>query len=156
MIMNSATGVLEQRFHPGPGAKPAAILEDHPTQSATAIDGWRSALFGIPFLAVGVFVSLVAHGFLSGRKHAPDWVIGVLGAMFFFGGLFFLIHGLLGAGRQSRYLSAAVQRPSQPWLYDFHWSQEGIASRPSTPCFDACLAPFFWPGCLFPSFCIGL
>jgi len=154
--MNSATGVLEQRFHPGPGAKPAAILEDHPTQSATAIDGWRSALFGIPFLAVGVFVSLVAHGFLSGRKHAPDWVIGVLGAMFFFGGLFFLIHGLLGAGRKSRYLSAAVQRPSQPWLYDFHWSQEGIAFSAFNAMLGRLLAALLWTGCLIPSFWIGL
>lgn len=154
--MNSTTEILEQRLNPGPGPNPAPILENHPTKSATAIDGWRSALFGIPFLAAGVWISLAALGFVSGREHAPDWVIGVFGAMFFFGGLFFLIHGLLGTARKSRYLSAAAQRPGQPWLYDFHWSQEGIAFSAFNAMLGRLLAALLWTAFLIPFFWIGL
>src|SRR5258708_11220686 len=49
--MNSTTEILEQRLNTGPGPNPTPILENHPTQSAATIDGLRSALFGIPFIA---------------------------------------------------------------------------------------------------------
>ena len=39
-----------------------SVLLNHPTQSATAIDGWKSALFGMPFLAAGTFIGYVALG----------------------------------------------------------------------------------------------
>ena len=154
--MKSTTGILEQRLSPGPGSNPALILENHPTQSATAIDGWRSALFGIPFLAAGLWISLAALGFVSGRKHAPDWVIGIIGAMFFFGGLFFLVHGLLGVARKARYLSALAQRPGQPWFCDFHWRQEGIAFSAFNTMLGRLLAALGWNAFLIPFFWIGL
>jgi hypothetical protein len=154
--MNSTTEVFEQRLNPGPGPNRALVLENHPTQSATAIDGWRSALFGIPFLAIGVWTSLAALGFVSGRKHAPDWVIGLIGAMFFFGGLFLLIHGLLGAARQAQYLRAAAERPGQLWLYDFHWRQEGVAFSAFNAMLGRLLAALGWNAFLIPFFWIGL
>src|SRR5258708_19486749 len=112
--MNTTTSLLEQRLNSDTGLHQAPILENHPTQSATAIDGWRSAVFGVPFLAAGVWTTLAALGFVSGRKHAPDWVIGMFGAMFFFGGLFFLIHGLLGAVRKAQYLPHSPPPPPHP------------------------------------------
>jgi hypothetical protein len=154
--MNSTTEILEQRLSPGSGPNPAPVLENHPTQSATAIDGWRSALFGIPFLAAGLWISLVALGFVPGRKHAPDWVIGIFGAMFFFGGLFFLIHGLLGAARKAQYLSAMARRPGQPWFCDFHWRQEGIAFSAFNAMLGRLLAALVWTAFLTPFFWIGL
>ena len=123
--MNSTVEIVGQ--HPQPDADAAPVLQDHPTQSVTAIDGWRSALFGFPFLAAGVWIGLVAFGFVSARAHAPSWVIGIVGGMFFFGGLFFLTDGLLGVARMARHRSAAARRPGEPWLYDFHWHPEGIA-----------------------------
>ena len=102
--MNSTTEILEQRLNTGPGPNPTPILENHPTQSAATIDGLRSALFGIPFIAAGVWISLAAFGVLSVRQHAPNWAIGIIGPLFFLGGLFFLIHGLRGAARKARYL----------------------------------------------------
>jgi hypothetical protein len=154
--MNSTTEILEQHLNPGPGPNQVPILENHPTQSATAIDGWRSALFGIPFLAAGVLISLAALGFVSGRKNAPDWVIGIIGPMFFLGGLFFLIHGLLGAVRKARYLRDAAQRPGQPWLYDFHWRQEGITFSAFDAMLARLLAALGWNAFLIPFFWIGL
>src|SRR5260370_1871197 len=88
--MNSTTEILEQRLNTGPGPNPTPILENHPTQSAATIDGLRSALFGIPFIAAGVWISLPAFGVLSVRHHPPHWAVGTLRPPFFFGGLFFL------------------------------------------------------------------
>lgn len=108
-----------------PGGPPALL--NHPTQSATAIDGWKSALFGVPFIAVGVFTGLVALDRVDARKHAPDWVIGIIAGAFFFGGLFFFVHGLRGVARKVAWQREAARFPSEPWLYDFHWHREGIA-----------------------------
>src|SRR5260370_375928 len=60
--MNTTTALLEQRLNSDTGLHQAPILENHPTQSATAIDGWRSAVFGVPFLAAGVWTTLAALG----------------------------------------------------------------------------------------------
>src|SRR5260370_41726815 len=154
--MNSITSLLEQRLNLDHGPNQAHIIETHPTQSATAIDGWRSALFGVPFLAAGVWTTLAALGFVSGRKHAPDWVIGIFGAMFFFGGLFFLIHGLLGAARKAKYLRDSAQHPGQPWFFDFHWRQEGIAFSAFNAMLGRLLAALGWNAFLIPFFWIGL
>jgi hypothetical protein len=155
ILMNSTTEILEQRLHPGSSPNSAPVLQNHPTQSATAIDGWRSILFGIPFFAAGVGIGLAALGFVSTRKHAPGWVIGIIGAMFFFGGLFFLIHGLLGALRKARYLRDSAERPGQPWFSDFHWRQEGIAFSAFNAMLGRLLAALGWNAFLMPFFWIG-
>src|SRR5258708_12708739 len=92
--MNTTTALLEQRLNSDTGLHQAPILENHPTQSATAIDGWRSAVFGVPFLAAGVWTTLAALGFVSGRKHAPDCVIPTFRPLFFFLAPFFPIPAL--------------------------------------------------------------
>jgi hypothetical protein len=76
--------------------------------------------------------------------------------MFFFGGLFFLIHGLLGTARKAQYLSAMAQRPSQPWFCDFHWRQEGIAFSAFNAMLGRLLAALVWTAFLTPFFWIGL
>ena len=108
-----------------PGDPPALL--NHPTQSATAIDGWKSALFGVPFLTVGFFIGRAALNQVDSPKSAPVWVIGIFAGMFFFGGLFFFVHGLRGIARKAAWKRAAARMPSAPWLYDFHWHREGIA-----------------------------
>jgi len=44
------------------------VLVNHPTQSATAIDGWKSFFFGLPFLAAGIFIEAVASTSLTGKR----------------------------------------------------------------------------------------
>jgi hypothetical protein len=133
---------------------PNALL-NHPTQSATAIDGWSSALFGVPFLAAGVAIGFVALDEIPARKHAPDWVIGVIAGAFFFGGLFFFVHGLRGVIRKAKWRREAARLPSEPWLYDFHWHREGIAFSAfdemlkrlvAALAWNIFLAPFAWVG----------
>ena len=44
-----------------------AVLENHRPQSAVAINGWRSVLFGSPFLAAGIFIGFVALNVVSSK-----------------------------------------------------------------------------------------
>src|SRR5437899_12935269 len=70
------------------------VLVNHPTQSATAIDGWKSVLFGLPFFAAGIFIAAVALDYVGGQNHPPDWLIGLSGVLCFPAGACLLIHGL--------------------------------------------------------------
>jgi hypothetical protein len=102
------------------------VLRNHNTQSVTTIDGWAAALFGLPFLAAGFCTLLVAGNVIGAQKHAPDWLIGVIGSLFFLAGLFFFVHGVHGAFRKQRYLREAARNPNQRWLFDYHWDRAGI------------------------------
>jgi len=136
-----------------PGDPP--VLLNHPTQSAAPIDGWKSALFGVPFMAVGVVVSFAAFNGIHAHKNAPDWVIGVFAGAFLFGGLFFFIHGIRGIVRKAAWKRAAARLPGEPWLYDFRWHREGVAFSAfdemlrrliGALAWNAFLAPFAWVG----------
>lgn len=156
--INSISDALEQRLHPDSFAASdsGSILTDHPTQSAIAIDGWKSALFGLPFLAIGVWISLGTLGLRPIQsKNVPDWAVGIFGAVFFFSGLFFVSHGLLGMVRKSRYVRAAARNPSQPWLCDFHWAQDGFAFSAFNAMLGRLLAALGWTIFLLPFFWIG-
>jgi hypothetical protein len=160
--MSAVDKLLQQQFPEAKQAKPNAelppgpVLQNHPAQRAVAIDGWRAAVFGLPFLAAGIFVSLAALGVFHGHKNAPDWVIGIFGGTFFFAGLFFLVHGVLGMARKSSYLKAATERPGQPWCYDFHWRQEGVAFSAFNAMVQRLLVAVVWSSFLAPFFWIGL
>lgn len=65
------------------------------------------AILSIACVAIGVFIVLVAFDIVEsepGSKHAPDWVIGACGFVFFIAGLMVMI------GEKSRFndLMAAV------------------------------------------------
>jgi len=133
------------------------VLLNHRTQSATAIDGWRSAIFGIPFLAAGSFMGVTAllHGSRTGRD-MPVWAIEIFAGMFFFGGLFFFAHGIHGAIRKATYRREAAQSPSEPWLYDFHWRREGVAFSAFDDMLERLLAAMVWTTFLLPFAWVGI
>jgi hypothetical protein len=45
-----------------------------------------SLAFGLPFLLAGIFIECAALNIIHGRKHAPDWVIALVGSFFFLAG----------------------------------------------------------------------
>ncbi|MGC2332434.1 MAG: hypothetical protein WA581_13345 [Candidatus Acidiferrales bacterium] len=146
--------LLQTKFGPEQPGDPPVLL-NHPTQSATAIDGWKSALFGVPFMAAGAFAGLAALDRFNALKHAPDWLIGIIAGMFFFGGLFFFVHGLRGMVRKARWRRERARFPSEPWLYDFHWHREGVAFSAfdemvkrlfAALLWNVFLVPFVWAG----------
>lgn len=154
--MSTTREMLEMRLHPDAPSGGGSVLQNHPTRSATTIDGWKSVLFGLPFLAAGVFIGFVANGSISGQKEAPDWLIWIMAGMFFSAGAFLAIHGVRGAIRKARYLRAAALNPGQPWLYDFHWSQEGIKFSAFDAMLGRLVAALIWSIFLVPFFWIGL
>jgi len=152
--MASTTKVLMPALAPDSEGHP--VLPNHRTQSATTIQTWSSVLFGIPFLVAGFCIGLVALEKFPARQHAPDWLIGLVAGMFSFGGLFFTVHGIRGVMRKSAYRREAAQRPNEPWLYDFHWRQDGIAFSAFDDMLERLLAAMVWTTFLVPFAWVGL
>jgi len=152
--MVTTTKVMMPAF--APDAQDHPVLLNHRTQSATTINGWSSALFGVPFMAAGVFISLVAFNSIHARKNAPNWLIGIVAGMFFLGGVFFFLHGIHGVMRKAAYRREAAQRPSEPWLYDFHWRREGIAFSAFDDMLERLLAAMVWTTFLVPFAWVGM
>ena len=152
--MVTTTKVMMPAFAPDTQGHP--VLLNHRTQSATTINGWSSALFGVPFMTAGVFISLVAFNSIHARKNAPNWLIGIVAGMFFFGGVFFFLHGIHGVMRKAAYRREAAQRPSEPWLYDFHWRREGIAFSAFDDMLERLLAAMVWTTFLVPFAWVGM
>lgn len=151
--MTSASQTLAAAF--GSDAQGHPVLQNHPTQSTTAIDGWKSALFGTPFLVIGIFILRVAINGSTTGKHTPDWLIWVIGGMFFLPGLFLFIHGIHGVVRKAVYQREASQRPGEPWLYDFHWHREGIAFSAFGEMLKRLMAALIWSAFLIPFGWVG-
>jgi hypothetical protein len=148
--MVSTTKVLPA-FDPG-----HPVLANHRPQNATTINGWSSVLFGVPFMVAGSWIGWFALDKLRGQKHAPDWLIGLVAGMFFFSGAFFAVHGMRGVMRKRSYLREAAKRPSEPWLYDFHWRREGIAFSAFDDMLERLLAAMVWTTFLVPFAWVGM
>jgi len=158
-ITVTINGVSSDRFFGG-GPDLAPVLLNHPTQSATTIDGWKSAIMGLPFLFCGLFIEkaaffpIPAHG-----KHAatmPTWMISLLGGFFLFGGLFLVVHGVAGLIRKAAHDREAAQHPGQPWLSDHHWHKEGFAYSAFRTMISRLFAALVWSAFLVPFFWVGL
>ena len=139
----------------GSDARGHSALPNHRTQSATTIDGWKSALFGVPFMAAGGFIAWIATNGSRTGKHAPDWLIGAFAAMFFLGGLFFFVHGLHGVFRKSARKRQTAQYPGEPWRCDFPWHREGVAFSAFDDMLKRLLSALVWTGFLVPFAWIG-
>jgi hypothetical protein len=139
-----------------PGSPP--VLLNHPVQSTVAIDGWKSVLFGLPFLVASIGIVCAALNIISvhGRKNAPDWLIGLIGGFFFSAGAFLIIHGMRGAARRAVYLREAAEHPGEPWLVDHHWHREGIAFSAFNTMLGRFVAALGWNAFLIPFFWVGL
>ncbi|HXJ17439.1 MAG TPA: hypothetical protein VNM68_09610 [Candidatus Polarisedimenticolia bacterium] len=151
--MATTTKGILATFAPDPQGHPA--LQNHRTQSAAPINGTSSLLFGIPFMAAGVFIAMVALDRAPARRHAPDWLIGILAFMFFLGGLFFFVHGLRDIARKAACRREATLRPSEPWLYDHHWQREGMAFSAFDDMLKRLMAALVWTVFLVPFGWVG-
>jgi hypothetical protein len=153
IAISEDTDLIEQRFAAGPGSPP--VLLNHPTQSAIAIDGWKSVLFGLPFLTAGVGIAFAALDVVTTRKQAPDWLIGLIGCFFFLAGAFLIIHGLRGAARKATSQREAADHPGEPWFGDHHWHREGIGFSAFNAMLARFVAALFWNAFLTPFFWVG-
>ncbi len=135
---------------------PSALL-NHPAQSATAIDGWKSALFGIPFMAAGGIPAIIMlNGGGNTSRHAPVWIVAIIVGVFFLSGLFFFVHGIHGVIRKAAWKRAAARMPNEPWLYDHHWRREGVAYSAFDEMLKRLLAVLGWNLFLVPFAWVGI
>jgi hypothetical protein len=152
--LTSTPSLTEQRSADGPAMPP--VLRNHPTQSPAAITGWKAVFFGLPFLVAGVVIECAALELLRGHKNAPDWLIGLIGALFFSAGSFLVVHGLRGAARKAEHERESASRPGEPWLADHHWEREGVAFSAFYSTLQRLVAALAWNAFLIPFFWVGL
>src|SRR5208283_3807161 len=142
-------------FGGGPGLPP--VLLNHPTQSSTPIDGWKSVLFGLPFLLIGVFIETAGSNAIPARgNHAPAWMTYLIGAFFGLPGLFLVTHGVVGLFRKAVHDREAAQYPGQPWYSDHHWRKEGFTFSAFRAMLGRFFAALLWSAFLIPFFWVGL
>jgi hypothetical protein len=142
----------------------AAVLLNHPAQSATTIDGWAAVIFGVPFMAIGGFIGWMMyahpatthHAARHAANHAFDWMGPAIAGMFFLAGAFVFLHGVRGLIRKAVYNRHAAARPNEPWLYDHHWRREGIAFSAFDDMVKRLIAAVVWTAFLVPFAWIGV
>ena len=152
--LTSTPNLSEQRRAGGLAMPP--VLRNHPTQSAATITGWKAVSFGLPFLVAGVLIECAALDLLRGHKNAPDWLIGLLGGLFFSAGSFLVVHGLRGAARKAEHERESASRPGEPWLADHHWEREGVRFSAFYAMLQRLLAALVWNAFVIPFFWVGL
>jgi hypothetical protein len=155
VTISSQADVMRQQML-GATSVNAPVLQDHPAQSTTTIDRWTSVFFGSLFLLCGGFILSVALHLIPGKKNAPDSLIGLIGSFFFFGGLFFVVHGIHGLIRRALYDRQIAAQPSQPWLADYHWHREGFSFSAFQAMMARLAAAIFWYAFLVPFFWVGI
>ena len=154
ITISQGPDLIAQRFGGEPGSPP--VLLNHPTQSAIAIDGWKSVLFGLPFLVAGVGIALASLDMVKTSKHAPNWLIGLIGSFFSLAGAFLIIHGLRGAARKAASQREAAEHPGEHWLSDHHWHRAGIGFSAFKAVVQRFIAALIWNAFLLPFFWVGL
>ncbi len=105
-------------------------LEGHTPLSHTTIQGWPSIFFGLPFAGFGLFFLLIAIGWTDTPRssiHAPLWVIGIIGGVFFAVGFWLALHGTRGLHRAWNRNNGQRHLPTKPWLWDYPWNAKGIS-----------------------------
>ena len=152
--LTSTPNLIEQRPAGGRGTPP--VLRNHPTQTAATITGWKAVFFGLPFLVAGVLIACAALNLLRGHKNAPDWLIGLLGGLFFSAGSFLVVHGLRGAARKAEHERESASRPGEPWLADHDWEREGVTFSAFYSMLQRLAAALVWNAFLIPFFWVGL
>jgi hypothetical protein len=120
------------------------VLRNHRTHIDVPISGWKAVLFGLPFLAAGALIGLVALQRIPVRQLAPGWLIGAAGALFLAGGSLYVAHGFRDLRRRAAWRQSAAARPNEPWLADYPWQHEGIGFSEVDEVLGRLLAALAW------------
>lgn len=100
--------------------------------NATTVHGGAAVALSLPFLGTGVWIALIAAGVVevAESRHAGTRAIAAAAsALFSFGGLWILAHGVRGVLRARRARADAARFPHAPWRYDRDWHRDGEDAR---------------------------
>ncbi len=96
--------------------------------SRTTIHGWSSVLFGLLFVAAGLYIVLISFNIIEtpdSKFNVPRYMAAMFGGVFLLPGLFLVIHGLLSLNyRPAKFLVNA-----SPWDNDYSWNHSHINDR---------------------------
>jgi hypothetical protein len=107
-------------------------LVGHLPIAATQTGGGCLIIFALPFIAVGVFVSLLSLGYLPIKAEtsndAPQWVLTAFGGVFAAAGLALAFAGAAGMARSRGARMRKEEHPLEPWYWDHAWDSKGATS----------------------------
>ncbi len=101
-------------------------LTAHGTRSGLSVKGL--ALFGLPFVAMGIFVMLVGMKVIPvqpGSVHAPLWILEVFGFLFFAAGMFLWSKAFQQHRAHRRRQSLVADSLSADAMRDYPWDPHG-------------------------------
>ena len=108
----------------------ARALKGHDYLSETTIHGYKSLLFGLPFVAAGAIMLVLASPINRGTHGDMPWQLVILIIAFFpFAGIIFIGHGLRGILRQQRIKALQILYAHEPWKWDSLWKTDGTSDR---------------------------
>lgn len=123
----------------------------HPTIPATGQGGGCLILFGLPFIAVGLFATLLSLGYLpidDDQINGPRWLLTAFGAIFSAAGLAVAWQGVAGMFRARGARQRKEEHPLEPWFWDHPWDNRWAESGGPEPAIRAFLAFLFLEGFL--------
>lgn len=122
--------LMESKIEADPSLEkfPRKRINETQTRSATAGTPLLYILMAIPFIGIGLLFASAA--FLNAPKlrtsvGAPEWMIGIIGAMFGLPGLFMFRQGLAELSQRRR-RERARRGGTEPWIADHDWNPRGI------------------------------
>ncbi|MEM1157865.1 MAG: hypothetical protein AAF649_05610 [Verrucomicrobiota bacterium] len=101
-----------------------------PVGHAAGFSIWGMLLFGLPFVAVGVWATLTGLEMIpvdASKVNAPMWVITVCGLVFFCAGLMVWGMGWRQASHHRKLRLHALQYPNLPQMADYAWDASGYS-----------------------------
>jgi len=131
-------------------------IQNPMTMSQRVAGGWGMLLFSLPFLGIGIFLSLTGFELvpieLEGAN-APLWVIGAVGLAFALAGLVVFVNAARGLVHQGRVRERERLHRGRPWMIDYEWDEQGSREAVGRKVggallgvmlFGVFLAPFNW------------
>ena len=122
---------------------PRTRLVGHTPAPSTQTGGGCLILFGMPFIAVGVFATLLSLGFLNieakTSNDAPTWLLTAFGGVFTMAGLGVAWVGAAGMWRARAARKRKEEHPLEPWYWDHPWDSRWAESGSLGPALQAFL-----------------
>jgi hypothetical protein len=133
-------------------AIPRKLLVGHPSKAPQSASGC-AALFGLPFVAGGLFVLLLGAGKLP--LDGPEdpkmrQLLMVMGGIFAFAGTLVIQSTISGKIRDARRRRALRDVPLQPWLADYPWDAGGDTVRVGVRSMQGLVGLLFFSAFLAP------
>ena len=90
--------------------------------------------FGLPFMAAGTVLGLLARGVIPAGRGGPmpEWLAVSLAALFFGAGLLLATKGVGALVERARIKARRQRYPHEPWRVDYAWDPAGASHNPGS------------------------